>query len=92
MGTQMPVQATISSKILNQHRGRKQNIPGQNQIQTVSIYQSTSTEDPRKKTNTRNNLDQRKDKLLSISQQSHNETKRSYEPNRFNRYLQNTSS
>jgi hypothetical protein len=74
MGTQMPVQATISSKILNQHRGRKQNIPGQNQIQTVSIYQSTSTEDPRRKTPTQGSYqNQRKDKILNISQQSQKE-------------------
>ena len=35
----MSTQATIPSKTLNKHRWRKQNIPGQNQIQTVSIYQ-----------------------------------------------------
>lgn len=46
--------ATTPSKTLNQHRWRKQNIPGQNQIQTVSIYQPSLTEDPgRKKSNTR---------------------------------------
>ena len=50
----MLAQATIPSKTLNQHRWRKQNIPGQNQIQTVSIYQPSLTEDPgRKKSNTR---------------------------------------
>ena len=47
--TQMPGQATIPSKTLNQHRWRKQNITGQNQIQTVSIYQPSPTEDPRRK-------------------------------------------
>ena len=36
-GTQMPAQATILSKTLNQHRWRNQNIPGQNQIQALSI-------------------------------------------------------
>jgi hypothetical protein len=45
----MPTQATIASKTLNQHRWRKQNIPGQNQIQTVSIYQASLTEDPGRK-------------------------------------------
>jgi hypothetical protein len=37
--TQMPAQDTTSSKTLNKHRWRNQNIPGQNQILTVSIYQ-----------------------------------------------------
>jgi hypothetical protein len=50
--TQIPTQATIPSKTLNQHRWRKQNIPGQNQMRTISIYQSSPTEDPRKKTPT----------------------------------------
>jgi hypothetical protein len=36
----MPAQVTIASKILNQHRQRKQNIPGQNQIQTASTSTS----------------------------------------------------
>jgi hypothetical protein len=35
----MPAQDTTSSKTLNKHRWRNQNIPGQNQILTVSIYQ-----------------------------------------------------
>lgn len=56
---------------LNQHRWRNQNIPGQNHIQTVSIYQPSPTEDPRRKTPTQGrNLHQRQDKILSISQQS----------------------
>jgi hypothetical protein len=67
--TQMPAQATIPRKILNQHRWRKQNIPGQNQIQTVSIYQLSLTEDPGRKTSTKGRyLDKRKHKILSISQ------------------------
>jgi hypothetical protein len=67
----MPAQATIPSKTLNQLTWRKQNIPGQYQIQTISIYQSNSTEAPRKKTSTQGrHLNQRKDKILSISQQS----------------------
>jgi hypothetical protein len=41
-----------SSNIFNQHRWRKQNISEQNQIQTTSIYQSSSTENPRRKTPT----------------------------------------
>jgi hypothetical protein len=62
-------QATISSKTLNQHRWRNQNIPDKNQIQTVSIYQSRPTEDPRRKTPTQGGyLHQRKDKILSILQ------------------------
>jgi hypothetical protein len=46
----MLVKATVTSKTLNQHRWRKQNIPGENQIQTVSIYKLSPTEDPRRKT------------------------------------------
>jgi hypothetical protein len=34
------------SKTFNQHRPRKENISGQNQIQTVPIYESNPTEDP----------------------------------------------
>jgi hypothetical protein len=61
----MPTQATIPCKPLNQHRWRKQNIPGQNQIQTVSIYQSILTEDLRRKTSTGGRyLHQRKDEIL----------------------------
>jgi hypothetical protein len=69
--TQMPAQATIPSKTLNQHRCRNQNIPGQNQIQTVYIYQSSPTEDSRRKTPAQERyLHQRIDKILSISKQS----------------------
>jgi hypothetical protein len=49
----MSAYATIPSKTLNQHRWRNQNILGQSQIQTVSIFQSNPTEDPRKKTPTK---------------------------------------
>ena len=70
----MPAQATIPSETLNQHRWRKQDIPEQNQIQTVSIYQSSPTEDPRMKTPTQGrHMHQRKEKILSISQQSQKE-------------------
>ena len=41
----MPTQVTIPRKTLIQHRWRNQNIPGQNQIQTVSTYQPSLTED-----------------------------------------------
>jgi hypothetical protein len=52
----------------------KKNIPEQNQIQTVSIYQSNLTEVTRRKIPTKGRyLHQRKDKLLSISQQSQKE-------------------
>jgi hypothetical protein len=47
---EMPAQASKPSKTLNQHRWRKQNIPGQNQIQTVSINQPSLKEDPGMKT------------------------------------------
>ena len=67
----MPAQVTILSKILNQHRWRNQNTPGQNQIQTVSVYQPSPTEVPGRKTPTQGRyLHQRNDKMLSISQQS----------------------
>jgi hypothetical protein len=42
----MLTQATIPSKTLNQYRWRNQHIPGQNQIQKVSIYKHSPTEDP----------------------------------------------
>ena len=48
--TKMSAQTTMPSKTLNQHRWRNQNTSGQNQIQTVSIYQFSPTEDPRRKT------------------------------------------
>jgi hypothetical protein len=42
-----------------------------NQIHTVSIYQASPTEDPERKASTQGRyLHQRKDKILSISQQS----------------------
>jgi hypothetical protein len=50
--TQMPAQATIPSKYLDQHRWRNQNITGQNEIQRGSIYQYSPTEDPRRKIST----------------------------------------
>ena len=52
----MPAQDTIPSKTLNQHRWRTQSIPRQNQIQTVSIYQSSPTEIPGRKTPTQGRL------------------------------------
>ena len=67
----MPAHATIASKTLNQHTGRNQNTPRQNQIQTISIYQSSPTEDSRRKTPTQGGyLHQRKNKILVILQQS----------------------
>jgi hypothetical protein len=62
--TQMTTQATIHSTTLNQHTWRNQNIPVQNQIQTVSIYQPRPTKDPRRKAPTQEKyLHQRKDKI-----------------------------
>jgi hypothetical protein len=70
----MPAQTTIASKILNQYSWRNQNIPEQSQIQTVSIKLSSPTEDVIRKTPTQGKyLHQRKNKLLSISQQSQKE-------------------
>ena len=67
----MSTQATTISKTFNHHKWRNQNIPGQNQIQAVSIYQSSPTEDSRRKTPTQGEyLHQRKNKILIISQQS----------------------
>jgi hypothetical protein len=69
--TQIPAQVTILSKTPNQHRWRKENIPEQNQIQTVSIYQPSLKEDRGRKNPTQGGyLHQRKDKILIISQQS----------------------
>jgi hypothetical protein len=67
----MLAQAITPRKSLSQHRWRNQNTPGQTQIQTVSIYQPSPKENPGRKTPTkRRYLNQRKDKILSISQQS----------------------
>jgi hypothetical protein len=53
MQTQLPAQATIPSKTLNQHRWKNQNILGQTQIQTV-IYLSSPIRGPWKEnSNTR---------------------------------------
>ena len=72
--TQMLAHATIPSKTLNHHRWRNQNILGQNQIQTVPIYQSRPTKDPNRKTPTQGKyLHQRKEKILSILEQSQKE-------------------
>jgi hypothetical protein len=63
----MTAQATIPSKTLNQHKWRNQNLPEKKQIQKGSFYQSSPTEDPRRKTPTQGSyLHQRKDKTLSI--------------------------
>ena len=69
--TQMPAQDTTPSKTLNQHRWRNQNILGQNQIQTISIYQSSPILDSRRKAPTQGRyLHQRKNKIQVVSQQS----------------------
>ena len=52
----MSTQATTISKTFNQYKWKNQNIPGQNQIQAVSIYKSSPTEDPRNKTPTQGRL------------------------------------
>jgi hypothetical protein len=58
--------------------GKTKNIPGQNQIQTVPIYQPSPTEDPGQKIPTQGEyLHKRKDKILSISQQSQKQRARS---------------
>jgi hypothetical protein len=70
----MPAKAAKPSKTLIQHRWRKQNISGQNQFQTVSIYTSSPTDYPRMKISAQGRyLHQRKDKILSNSQQSQKE-------------------
>jgi hypothetical protein len=89
----MPAQDTIPSKTLNQHRWRNINIPLQNQIQIVSIYQFSPTEDPRRKTPTQGRyLHQRKDKILSISQQGQKERTTSTESHLQNKYVRNQQS
>jgi hypothetical protein len=63
----MTTQAIISRKTLRKHKWRNQNISGQNQIPTVSIYQSTPTEDSKRKTPTQGEyIHQRKNKILII--------------------------
>ena len=47
---QMPAQATKPRKALNYHRWKKQDIPWQNQIYTISFRKSSSTKDNRWKT------------------------------------------
>jgi hypothetical protein len=77
----MPAQAIIHSKTINQHRWRNLNIPEQNQIQTVYIYQPNPTEDPGRKIPTQGRyLHQRKDKILSISQQSQKQSHKHIKP------------
>jgi hypothetical protein len=91
--TQMPAQATIPSKTLNQHRWRKQNIPGQNQIQTISIYQSSPTEDTRSKTPTQGRyLYQRKDKVLSILQHNKRREPQAYKAKYKDKQIRNQQS
>jgi hypothetical protein len=64
----MSAQATITSKTPNQHRWRNEYIPGQNQIQTISVYQHSPTDGSKRKTNIQARyLQQRKEKILSIS-------------------------
>jgi hypothetical protein len=47
--TQMPAQATIPSQTLNYHRWRKQSIPRQNQIHTLSFHKSTPSKNNNRK-------------------------------------------
>ena len=65
-------------KTLNQHTQRNKNIPGQNQIQRVSICQPSPTKDPGGKIPTQGRyLHQSKDKILRFSQQSQKQRARS---------------
>jgi hypothetical protein len=45
----MPAQATITNQTSNYNRWRKQNIPQQNQIYTLSFHESSPSKDNRKK-------------------------------------------
>jgi hypothetical protein len=86
----MPAQATIPYKTLNQQRWRNQNIPGQNQNQTVSIHQSSPTEDPRRKTPIRGRyLHQRKDKILRFSQPSQRREPKAHKATYKNKHIKN---
>jgi hypothetical protein len=49
----MAGQDTILSKTLNQHRQRNQNIPGQKEIYTISMYQTKLTEEHNEGTSTK---------------------------------------
>jgi hypothetical protein len=67
----MPAQASISSKILNYHRWRNQDIPRQNQIYTISFHKSSPTKDNRCKTLTQGGkLHPRKSKKVFFVQQT----------------------
>jgi hypothetical protein len=69
--TQMPAQATIHSKTLNQLRWRNQNIPGKNKVKHyVSTNPALKRIRARKNPTQGRYLNQKKDKKLSISQQS----------------------
>jgi hypothetical protein len=46
----MPAQTTIPNKTLNYYGGRNQSIPWQNQIYTISFYESSSLKDNKGKT------------------------------------------
>jgi hypothetical protein len=50
----MPAQATIPSQTINYHRWRKQCIPRQNQIQTLSVHESSPSKDNNRKKKTKN--------------------------------------
>ena len=47
--TQIPAQTTIPKQTLNYHRWRKQNIPQQNQIYTISFHKSSPSKDNNRK-------------------------------------------
>jgi hypothetical protein len=65
----MQVQATTTIKALNQHRWRKQNIPGQIQIQIVSIYHPSPKHDPGRK-NKKQLLQQQQQQTLQHKEDS----------------------
>jgi hypothetical protein len=49
MTTQMPAQATLPSQTFNYHRWRKQSIPGQKQIHSLSFHESSTSKDNNRK-------------------------------------------
>jgi hypothetical protein len=69
----MPAQATIPSKNLNYHRWRKQSIPGQNQIHTLSFHESSLSKDNNR---IKKQYKDRNHTLEKLRKQSYNKPKR----------------
>lgn len=67
--TQLPAQATIHNKTLNYHRWKNQSIPWENQIHTISMHESSPSNDNKGKTPTQGGkLCPRKSKKVILQQ------------------------